>query len=68
MSTALNPFANNEVDFEENIDYDSDALGRGLELATYNYMHGIGLDMPLYKWFDIKVPRPMKFNILQNGR
>lgn len=68
VSTALNPFANNEVDFEENIDYDSDALGRGLELATYNYMHGIGFEVPLYKWFDIKVPRPMKFNILQNGR
>ncbi len=63
IGTRLNPFANNEVQFEENIDYDSDAIGKGLELATYNYMHGIGFDVPLYKWFDAKVPRPFKFKL-----
>lgn len=55
-----NPFANNEVDFEEVLDYDIDAIGEGLNLATYNYMHGIGLETPVYRWFSVKVPKPDK--------
>ncbi|MBO4805309.1 MAG: radical SAM protein [Paludibacteraceae bacterium] len=55
-----NPFANNEIDFEEELDYDIDAIGEGLNLATYNYMHGIGLETPVYRWFSVKVPKPDK--------
>ncbi|MFA6885305.1 MAG: radical SAM protein, partial [Paludibacteraceae bacterium] len=60
-----NPFANNEVDFEEARSYDIEAAGEGLNLATYNYMHGIGLDEPLHRWFSIRTPKPQKIDILK---
>lgn len=49
------PFCNNEIDWEQKFDYDLDVVGRGLSFATYNYMHDIGLDEPLRRWFpDLK--------------
>ena len=58
-----NPFCNNEVDWtradgNEPFDYDIDAVGAALRLATYNYMNGLGLDQPLRSWFPIRVPKP----------
>ena len=53
-----NPFCNNEVDWEPGFDYDIDAVGAALRLATYNYMNGLGLDQPVRSWFPIKVPKP----------
>ncbi len=51
------PFANNGIDFTDNQTIDLDALGAGLYKATYNFMHGIGLDLPLQDWFEIKIPK-----------
>ena len=56
-------FCNNEVDWEpidggQQFDYDIDAVGAALRLATYNYMNGLGLDQPVRSWFPIRVPRP----------
>lgn len=53
-----NPFCNNEVDWEPGFNYDIDAVGAALRLATYNYMNGLGLDQPVRSWFPIKVPKP----------
>ena len=53
-----NPFCNNEVDWEPNFNYDIDAVGAALRLATYNYMNGLGLDQPVRSWFPIRVPKP----------
>ena len=53
-----NPFCNNEVDWEPGFDYDIDAVGAALRLATYNYMNGLGLDQPVRSWFPIRVPKP----------
>ena len=53
-----NPFCNNEVDWEPQFDYDIDAVGAALRLATYNYMNGLGLDQPVRSWFPIRVPKP----------
>ncbi len=53
-----NPFCNNEVDWEPGFDYDIDAVGSALRIATYNYMNGLGLDQPVRSWFPIRVPRP----------
>ncbi len=39
-------------------DYDIEAVGAALRLATYNYMNGLGLDQPVRSWFPIKVPKP----------
>ena len=36
---------------------DHDTLGRGLNKALYNYMHGIGLEADVREWFDMRVPR-----------
>ena len=52
------PFCNNEVDWEPGFDYDIEAVGAALRLATYNYMNGLGLDQPVRSWFPIKVPKP----------
>ena len=53
-----NPFCNNEVDWEPSFDYDIEAVGAALRLATYNYMNGLGLDQPVRSWFPIRVPKP----------
>ena len=52
-----NPFCNNEVEWDVDFNYDIEAVGDGLRFATYNYMNEIGLDMPLKRWFTIKVPK-----------
>ncbi len=51
-------FAKNDVGFIDPTGVDHDALGRGLNKALYNYMHGVGLDQNVRSWFDQKVPRP----------
>lgn len=32
-------------------------LGRGLQKGIYNYMHGIGLEIDVRRWFDLRVTR-----------
>ena len=58
VSFEPNPFCNNEVDWEPQFDYDIEAVGAALRLATYNYMNGLGLDQPIRSWFPIRVPKP----------
>lgn len=50
-------FARNDVGFDDGLGVDHDALGRGLNKALYNYLHGIGLGDDVRGWFDIRVPR-----------
>ena len=44
-------FAVNEIPYEEPGAPDWDRIGRGLKLALYNYMLGLGLDLPVCDWF-----------------
>jgi hypothetical protein len=46
-----NPFANNEIPFSTKYEIDLDYYGKGLNLATYNYMQGAGYDVEVKKWF-----------------
>ena len=46
-----NRFALNEIGFEEPGAPDHDALGEGLRVANYNFMRGVGLDVPIDYWF-----------------
>ena len=46
-----NPFANNEIPFSTEHEIDLDFYGKGLNLATYNFMNGAGYDMDVKKWF-----------------
>ena len=50
-------FAKNDVAFTDPTGTDHDALGVGLKKALYNYMHGIGLDEDVRRWFDRPVPK-----------
>ncbi|WP_432720824.1 B12-binding domain-containing radical SAM protein [Jeongeupia wiesaeckerbachi] len=50
-------FAKNDVGFVDPSGVDHDALGRALNKALYNYMHGIGLDQDVRSWFDLRVAK-----------
>ncbi|HUQ01813.1 MAG TPA: radical SAM protein [Kofleriaceae bacterium] len=61
-------FAENELPFSDPTGTDHDRLGAGLRKALYNYMHGMGLDVDVRRWFDgagnkkvpaAKVPRDL---------
>ena len=51
-------FAKNDVGFIDPTGVDHDSLGKALNKALYNYMHGIGLDTDVRSWFSERVPRP----------
>jgi len=57
----LNPepgsFANNDLEHADPKGTDHVQFSEGLKKSLFNYMHGIGLDMPLQEWFDFKIPR-----------
>jgi hypothetical protein len=50
-------FARNDIGFHDPSGVDHDGLGAGLKKALYNYMHGLGLDEDVRRWFDGPVPR-----------
>ncbi len=54
---AVGTFANNDVVYVEENDEDHDRFGFGLKKSLFNYMHHIGFDEPLHKWFEEKIPR-----------
>ena len=58
VSPTAGQFAKNDVGFIDPTGVDHDALGRALNKALYNYMHGIGLEQNVRSWFTDKVPRP----------
>jgi hypothetical protein len=51
-------FAKNDVGFVDPTGCDHDALGASLRKAIYNFMHGIGLEQDVRRWFDVHVPKP----------
>lgn len=50
-------FADNDVEHIDETGTDHDSFSFGLKKSLFNYMQGIGLDEPLNKWFDMKVPK-----------
>jgi hypothetical protein len=46
-------FAKNDIAFIDSTGVDHDLLGLGLKKAIYNYMHGLGFEQDVHKWFDI---------------
>jgi len=51
-------FAKNDVGFVDPTGTDHDAMGRALKKGLYNFMHGIGVDEDVRRWFDVRVPKP----------
>ncbi len=54
---AIGTFANNDIVHHDPTGADHDSFSFGLKKSLLNYMHQLGLDEPLHKWFDFKVPR-----------
>ncbi len=52
-------FANNDLFHEDPSGCDHAAFSEGLKKSLFNYMHGIGFELPLQQWFDFKVPRTL---------
>ena len=50
-------FANNDIDFTDQTGIDHSKYSYGLKKSLFNFMHGIGFDLPLQDWFDFKVPK-----------
>ena len=51
IETPKGSFANNEIPFSTATEIDLEFYGKGLNLATYNYMQGTGYDMDVKEWF-----------------
>ena len=45
-------FARNDIGFVDPTGVDHDLLGKALNKALYNYMHGVGLQVDVREWFD----------------
>ena len=53
----IGAFANNDVPHLDPKGAKHDQFSAGLAKAVYNYMHDLGFDFPLDKWFETKVPK-----------
>ncbi len=61
-------FANNDIQFEDKTGIDHNQFSFGLKKSLYNFMYGIGLEMPLQDWFDFKIPKTkIPKNYIQNA-
>lgn len=56
-SARVGAFANNDLVHIDETGADHEKFAFGLKKSLFNYMYGIGLDDPLQKWFDFKVPK-----------
>lgn len=50
-------FANNDVQFEDKTGVNHNKFSQGLKTSIYNYMNGVGFDLPLKNWFNFKIPK-----------
>jgi hypothetical protein len=50
-------FAKNDVHFIDPTGVDHHSLGKALNKALYNYMHGMCLDQDVRSWFSEQVPK-----------
>ncbi|MEN9964268.1 MAG: hypothetical protein RL582_1363 [Bacteroidota bacterium] len=50
-------FADNDVEHIDPTGADHGLFAFGLKKSLFNYMHGLGMDEPLGKWFDFKIPK-----------
>lgn len=50
-------FADNDVEHVDPSGADHGLFAFGLKKSLFNYMHGLGMDDPLNKWFDFKTPK-----------
>jgi hypothetical protein len=56
LSDESGTFANNERAHDDPTGADHDRFAEGLRRSLFNYMHGVGFEIPLKEWFDFKTP------------
>ncbi len=56
-NNVLGSFANNDLVHIDETGTDHETFSFGLKKSLLNYMHGIGINDPLQKWFEFKVPK-----------
>ena len=57
LNSTLGTFANNDLVHQDLSGAKHERFSEGLKKSLYNYMHGVGLDLPLQEWFEHKVPK-----------
>ena len=57
LSEAVGSFANNDIAHLDPTGADHEIFSYGLKKSLFNFMQHIGLDDPLQKWFDFKIPK-----------
>ena len=57
QSKTIGTFANNDIFFFDETGINHDLFSYGLKKSLFNYMHGIGFELPLQSWFDFKIPK-----------
>jgi len=57
LSEAVGSFANNDIAHVDPTGADHEIFSYGLKKSLFNFMQHIGLDDPLQKWFDFKIPK-----------
>jgi hypothetical protein len=50
-------FANNDIEFTDKSGIHHEKFSEGLKKSIFNFMHGIGFNLPLQDWFSFKIPR-----------
>ncbi|MBI1837075.1 MAG: radical SAM protein [Flavobacteriia bacterium] len=50
-------FANNDLYHDDPTGCEHELFSEGLKKSLFNYMHGIGFELPLQQWFDFKIPK-----------
>jgi hypothetical protein len=53
----IGSFANNDLVHTDPKGTDHDTFSYGLKKSLFNFMQGIGFDLPLQEWFEFKVPK-----------
>jgi hypothetical protein len=49
-------FANNDIDFIDQTGINHTQFSFGLKKSLFNFMHGIGFELPLQEWFEFEIP------------
>ena len=56
VNETVGSFANNDLQHEDPTGANHDQFGEGLKKSLFNFMHGIGFELPLQDWFEDEVP------------
>jgi hypothetical protein len=57
QSETIGSFANNDIFYDDATGIQHEIFAFGLKKSLFNYMHGIGFELPLQSWFDFKIPK-----------